>query len=113
MYLDAGFDVASNFIKVNFRDQFDGISEQSAFKDAKSQLQETMQKQGYSLPRYEIVETLGEQHEQEFTVECTLQEMKISRCSKAYSRRSAEQSAAEKVLGLFLKSNFNKLKKAK
>jgi ribonuclease-3 len=113
LYLDAGFDIASNFIKVNFRDQFAGVSEQSAFKDAKSQLQEAMQKQGYSLPRYEIVETLGEQHEQEFTVECMLQEMKICRRSKAYSRRSAEQSAAEKVLGLFLKSNFNKLKKAK
>ena len=113
LYLDAGFDTASNFIHVNFSDQFDGISEQSTFKDAKSKLQEAMQKQGYNLPSYEIVETLGEQHQQEFTVECMLQEMKISIRAIAHSRRNAEQTAAEQVLGLFLESNFNKLKKAK
>lgn len=113
LYLDAGFDVASLFIYSNFNDQFAGISERSTFKDPKSSLQEAMQKQGYDLPSYKIVETLGEQHEQEFTVECMLHEMNISGRSTARSRRNAEQTAAEQVLGLFLESNFNKLKKAK
>jgi ribonuclease-3 len=111
LYLDAGFDVASRFIHTNFKDLFDAISEQSTFKDAKSKLQEAMQKQGYGLPSYEIVETLGEQHEQVFTVECTLQELKLSSYATARSRRGAEQSAAEQVLGLFLESAFNKLRK--
>lgn len=112
LYLDSGFDAANHFIYSNFKVQFDSISEQSTFKDAKSKLQEAMQKQGYGLPSYEIVETLGEQHEQEFTVECALQELSLSRRANALSRRSAEQSAAEQVLGLFLESSFNKLRKA-
>ncbi len=111
LYLDAGFEVASRFIHTNFKGLFDAISEQSTFKDAKSKLQEAMQKQGYALPNYEIVETLGEQHEQVFTVECTLQELRLSSHATALSRRSAEQSAAEQVLGLFLESAFNKLRK--
>lgn len=111
LYLDAGFEVASRFIHTNFKGLFDAISEQSTFKDAKSKLQEAMQKQGYALPNYEIVETLGEQHEQVFTVECTLQELQLSSHATALSRRSAEQSAAEQVLGLFLESAFNKLRK--
>jgi len=111
LYLDAGFEVASRFIHTNFKGLFDAISEQSTFKDAKSKLQEAMQKQGYALPNYEIVETLGEQHEQVFTVKCTLQELRLSSHATALSRRSAEQSAAEQVLGLFLESAFNKLRK--
>ncbi len=111
LYLDAGFDVASHFIHKNFKTQFDGISEQSTFKDAKSKLQEAMQKQGYDLPSYEIVETRGEQHEQQFTVECALLELNLNSRATARSRRGAEQTAAEQVLSLFLDSNFNKLRK--
>ncbi|MFT4636339.1 MAG: ribonuclease-3 [Arenicella sp.] len=113
LYLDAGFDVARDFIDTNFKNLFDAISEQSTFKDAKSKLQEAMQKQGYCLPNYEIVETLGEQHEQEFTVECTLKELNLNSRATALSRRGAEQSAAEQVLGLFYESSFNKLRKIK
>lgn len=112
LYLDAGFDVASDFIHTNFSAQFDGISEQSTFKDAKSKLQEAMQKQGYALPVYEIVETIGEQHEQEFTVECGLPGLTISNKATAKSRRNAEQAAAEQVLEFFLNSKHNKLKKS-
>ncbi|MFT6408143.1 MAG: ribonuclease-3 [Arenicella sp.] len=111
LYLDAGFAVASNFIDTNFKGLFDAISEQSTFKDAKSKLQEAMQQQGYGLPNYEIVETLGEQHEQEFTVECALLELNLSSRATARSRRGAEQSAAQQVLSLFNESSFNKLRK--
>jgi ribonuclease-3 len=111
LYLDAGFAVASNFIDTNFKGLFDAISEQSTFKDAKSKLQEAMQQQGYGLPNYEIVETLGEQHEQEFTVECALLELNLSSRATARSRRGAEQAAAQQVLSLFDESSFNKLRK--
>jgi len=111
LYLDAGFNVARDFILVNFKSQFDSISAQSTFKDAKSKLQEAMQKQGYDLPNYEIVKTLGEQHEQQFTVECSLAELNLVSSATASSRRSAEQSAAEQVLDLFLESSVNKLRK--
>ena len=112
MYLDAGFDRAKEFIYQNFETQFQGISEQSTFKDAKSQLQEAMQKQGFELPNYEIVETLGEQHAQQFTVQCVLTKLDIQGQATAESRRRAEQAAAEQVLSLFKTSKHNKLKKA-
>jgi len=111
LYLDGGFEIANDFIHSNFKDQFSGTSEQSTFKDAKSKLQEAMQKQGYALPDYRIIETVGEQHEQEFTIECVLQKLNLRGQATARSRRSAEQSAAEQVLGLFYESAFNKLKK--
>ena len=100
LYLDAGFKTASDFIYFNFQRYFDSISEESTFKDAKSRLQETMQKQGLKLPLYEIIDTQGEQHNQQFTVECSLDEWPISSRATARSRRSAEQKAAEQVLEL-------------
>ena len=111
LYLDAGFEVASRFIHKNFKEQFDGISSQSTYKDAKSKLQEAMQKQSYGLPTYTIVDTCGEQHDQEFKVECSLVELKLSSQATARSRRAAEQAAAEQVLIDFKQSKFNKLRK--
>lgn len=111
LYLDDGFDRARDFIYQNFDEQFRGVSEQSTFKDAKSQLQEAMQKQGLELPNYEIVETLGEQHAQQFTVECLLPKLGIQSRATAASRRGAEQVAAEQALSLFKTSKHNKLKK--
>jgi len=111
LYLDAGFDIASDFIHHNFKELFKGTSSQTSFKDAKSRLQEAMQKQAYSLPLYRIVETTGEQHDQEFTIECLLRELKISNTATAGSRRRAEQAAAEQVLSEFQQSKFNKLRK--
>lgn len=100
LYLDAGFDMASRFIYARFEAQFKGVSEDTTFKDAKSRLQEAMQKNGLPLPHYDIVETLGEQHNQRFTVECSLPDLPISSQATARSRRQAEQKAAADVLQL-------------
>jgi ribonuclease-3 len=98
LYLDADFSVASEFIHTHFSAQFENISEESTFKDAKSRLQEAMQKRGMRLPTYTIVETMGEQHNQRFTVECVLDDMPIRSQATARSRRLAEQKAAADVL---------------
>jgi len=113
IYLDAGFDAAKDFIYLHFADHFDGISGQQNFKDSKSRLQETMQKNGFELPKYEIIKTEGEQHDQTFTVECVLDEPNISDHSTARSRRLAEQQAAEKVLSEFLARDGTKNKAGK
>lgn len=98
IYLDDGFDTASNFIYEHFATQFENISQELNYKDAKSRLQESMQKQGLALPEYRILQTEGEHHEQEFTVECLLKEIDVAAESTASSRRAAEQKAAAKVL---------------
>ncbi len=106
IYLDSGFAAASDFIYSRFSVHFDNTSEESTFKDAKSQLQEAMQKNGFSLPIYSIVEAVGEQHDQEFTVECVIADVSIKALAVAKSRRLAEQKAASMVL-----EKFNKTRK--
>ncbi len=102
LYLDDGFERAREFIYTRFEPHFQTISAESTHKDPKSRLQEAMQKKGMELPEYEIVDTKGAQHNQEFTVECRLESLSIVAKSTARSRRSAEQAAAEKVLDLFV-----------
>ena len=101
LYLDSGFEASKTFIYTNFAEHFDGISETSTFKDAKSRLQETMQKNALALPAYNIIETKGEQHDQEFTVECVACDVKLRAVATAKSRRIAEQEAASAVLEQF------------
>ena len=101
LYLDSGFEQALEFIQVNFQCHFESISPESTYKDPKSRLQEAMQKRGFRLPSYEIVETSGEQHSQLFTVECSLLDVAISSKATATSRRAAEQEAASSVLDIF------------
>ncbi len=105
LYLDADFETASRFIHTFFESLFAEISEESTFKDPKSKLQEAMQKQGMQLPNYKIVDTLGEQHDQQFTVQCSLVDLPVSSKATAHSRRSAEQKAAEQVLKLVNEKN--------
>lgn len=111
IYLDAGFGVASEFIHEKFKPYFLNISAESTYKDAKSRLQEAMQKKGLELPLYDIIDTRGAQHNQEFTVECRLPELQIVGQSTARSRRAAEQAAAEQVLDLFI-DHINQLRKS-
>lgn len=101
IYLDAGFSPASEFIYRNFSSQFENISGESNYKDPKSRLQEAMQKRSLALPIYTILQAQGEQHDQEFTIECVLEELNLSAQATAKSRRSAEQQAAEFVLELY------------
>lgn len=98
IFLDSDFQHASDFIFTHFENHFSTISAQSNFKDAKSQLQELMQKKGLALPLYSIIETKGEQHEQEFTVECSLPELSVKAIAKGPTRRNAEQDSASLVL---------------
>ena len=98
IYLDGGFAQAEQFIFGKFTEQFDSVSELSNFKDAKSLLQEEMQKHGMALPDYVLIETTGAQHEQEFLVECQLADLNFSAQAKANTRRLAEQKSARLIL---------------
>ena len=100
MFLDAGVEVAQRFIIHNFKDFLNTITPQKSFKDAKSRLQEAMQKRGFSLPKYSIVSTAGQQHEQLFTVSCKLNNLPLEGEATAGTRRLAEQKSAAKVLEL-------------
>lgn len=108
LYLDAGFGVASKFINKNFSQHFATITPESTYKDAKSKLQEALQKNGLDLPDYQIVASQGEQHAQQFTVQCSLPSASIATQAVANSRRKAEQKAATQALELFLSQQAKK-----
>jgi ribonuclease-3 len=66
-------------------------------------LQEYLQGRKIELPNYEVIQTTGQSHNQEFTVRCTTSELTEEVITKGTSRRKAEQAAAEKVLALITK----------
>ena len=107
IYLDSGFANASRFIFEKFTEQFEQVHQRSIFKDAKSRLQELMQKQAMSLPVYQIIETSGAQHEQEFAIECNLPDLGIRATGTANSRRQAEQKSAQQLLEQLLGDETN------
>lgn len=98
LYLDAGFDAAREFVNQQFGPHFEAISSVGSFKDAKSRLQEKMQKKGWALPVYQIVDVGGEPHQQKFTVRCELLDLDMQHVTTAMSRRTAEQQAAAALL---------------
>lgn len=72
-------------------------------KDPKTRLQEYLQGARLPLPSYEVINIKGEAHNQTFTVECRVENIKkIDRTfiGVGSSRRKAEQAAAEQILKL-------------
>lgn len=95
LYLDGGLSVAQEFILRYWKTL---LSEKSQFiKDAKSKLQEQVQAQGKSAPRYEIIERTGPDHAPVFTVAIFVEGFP-SHVGSGPSRREAEQQAAQRLL---------------
>ena len=95
VYLDAGYQAASQIIHKVFGDRFDNLPNPGDLRDPKTRLQEYLQAEKLSLPHYEIVEITGKAHDQHFIVRCSISEKEMTTTGEASSRRDAEQSAAE------------------
>ena len=102
VYLDAGFVVAQSFTLRIFADSLKTIDLRVAGKDAKTLLQELLQARHLPLPRYVVIATAGEAHEQSFQVECNVTELDIKATGDGASRRAAEQVAARQAYDLIL-----------
>lgn len=75
-------------------------------KDPKTRLQEHLQARKLHLPRYEVLVEGGTTASPEFTVQCSVEELKLVKQGVGQSRRLAEQKAAEAVLMSILEDNF-------
>jgi ribonuclease-3 len=102
VYLDAGFVVAQSFTLRIFADSLKNIDLRVAGKDAKTLLQELLQARHLPLPRYVVIATAGEAHEQSFQVECNVSELDIKTIGDGASRRAAEQMAARQAYDLIV-----------
>ena len=94
IFLDAGFDVASRVIERLYQPWLAQIDPTSSGKDAKTELQELLQAKRLPLPQYNLLQTRGEAHAQEFEVECVVETLAVRVRGAGSSRRSAEQAAA-------------------
>lgn len=73
-------------------------------KDPKTRLQEYLQGRKTPLPIYDVIDTSGQSHNQQFTVRCTTSIIDTEVITKGTSRRKAEQAAAQQVLFLIDKN---------
>ncbi len=98
VYLDAGFQAATELVWRLFEGVEISPQMQAASRDAKTALQEWLQGRRMKLPEYRVVETTGAAHRQSFEVECRICELALAARGSGASRRAAEQSAAAAVL---------------
>ncbi len=95
VFLDGGFSAAQDFTLEIFAASLRELDPRVAGKDAKTLLQELLQARHLPLPRYAIIATSGEAHEQSFQVECRIEDLNIRTLGEGASRRAAEQAAAK------------------
>ena len=96
--IDQGFEQAKNFVEQVMQPWLKNIDPTIIKKDPKSELQEILQQQGMNLPEYHLLEAKEINNEVRFTVECRVEELKITLISTGGSIKKAEQSAASKVI---------------
>jgi ribonuclease III len=95
--LDSSFECARLVVEKLYAESLDNI-DQLITKDNKSLLQEYLQKQKISVPTYEIIESIGPDHDSIFSVLCTVHELGIKASAKGKSKKEASQLAALKIL---------------
>ncbi len=97
VYLDAGLDVCRMLVRTLFEPRIATL--QRSAKDAKTRLQEWLQRRALALPHYELVHSGGSDHAPHFEVDCVLplpQPLHFNGAGS--SRRAAEQEAAARAL---------------
>lgn len=98
IYLDGGFDKVQTVIGQLYQVRMAQIDPSDAGKDAKTALQEWLQARRLPVPQYNLIETRGEAHAQEFEVVCEIPSANLRASGCGNSRRNAEQQAAAAVL---------------
>ncbi|HVF35517.1 MAG TPA: ribonuclease III [Candidatus Saccharimonadia bacterium] len=98
VYVDAGWDGARSLVLSLFATRLDAIAAEKPQKDAKTRLQELLQGNGHGLPRYELVDTRGDDHDKVFVARCSIDVLGIAADGEGTTRRGAETAAAEAAL---------------
>lgn len=96
VYLDGGFDAAKGLILKWLETQ----KIEADGGDYKSVLQEYLQKRGKSAPEYDVVSTVGPEHDKIFTVRVTLLGRELGR-GKGHNKKAAQQAAAKEALAYY------------
>ena len=98
IFLDSDYLTVSSVVLELYKDLLNDASPEDSLKDFKTQLQELLQKKGYSLPQYELIKTKGQDHDAIFYVRCIVSEYDLEVEREAKSIKRAEQACAESLL---------------
>lgn len=98
VYLDGGFDGVNRVVMQLFGTRLLAGGSMEALKDNKTRLQESLQANGLTVPRYHLESVTGQPHEQIFHVSCRVDTLGLCTYGAAGSRRNAEQEAAGHML---------------
>lgn len=93
VYLDGGYSAAEGIILPWIETQ----ELTQDVRDFKSLLQEFLQKKGPQTPSYEIIQTVGPEHDKTFTVRVSLSNKELG-IGKGHNKKQAEQEAAKFAL---------------
>lgn len=100
VYLDSDIKACKALILAWFANRLSDIKPGHEQKDPKTRLQEYLQGRKIPLPVYDVIDTTGQSHNQQFTVRCSTQVIDHEVIAKGTSRRKAEQEAAQQVLAI-------------
>lgn len=98
--LDQGYQVTNQFILAVMQPWLVNINPDDIDKDAKTGLQEYVQKIGLQLPVYETIAIADADNEPTFEVVCEINELQKQTSATGKSRKKAEQMAAKKMMEL-------------
>ena len=98
IFLDSDYLTVKKVVLNLFSDLLNEVKSEESLKDFKTQLQEMLQKKGYDLPKYELLQTKGKDHNAVFYVICHVEELKIKVEKNAKSIKRAEQACAQSIL---------------
>ena len=98
IFLDSDYLTVKKVVLNLFSDLLNEVKSEESLKDFKTQLQEMLQKKGYDLPKYELLQTKGKDHNAVFYVSCHVEVLKIKVEKNAKSIKRAEQACAQSIL---------------
>ncbi len=107
-YLDSNFEECRKLILALYHEQLEHVPDANSLKDPKTRLQELLQSRKLNLPTYTVTEVTGQAHNQQFRVNCAIDEFSLTAEGVSTSRRKAEQLAAEKAIQLVEKNLLKK-----
>lgn len=97
LYLDAGYDLAKDFIGKQLFHKVDEVVEKRLWQDPKSRFQELAQEKAGITPSYQLLDQSGPDHDKRFVVGAFLGQEKVAQ-GEGRSKQEAEQDAAQKAL---------------
>jgi ribonuclease-3 len=96
LYLDGGIEAAQRFVESQFGVEMDALDSQDV-QDFKTRLQEILQAEGQTPPRYVVVEEMGPSHRRRFRVQCLIDDRAVAE-GEGHSKKEAQQEAARRAL---------------